>query len=553
MASNLNICGACNQQQITVQSVVWCSECKEGLCEKCKEHHSVSQGTRHHATLSIDEYQKLTTGVCKKHKGLYELFCRNHDCLCCKYCVKSHKDCKDLIEINEFVQNVKTSNAFYEIEQTLLEITGNIKRITANREENLTSLENQKREIEAEIKQTRSTINNYLDRIQDDLMNELMVMEQKESIEIRELLTTLKLKEQEIGKYQALFANIKQYASDLQAFTSMKHIENDIAIAEQFIQSLTKSDTTNQVNISWQINKSLQEITASVQKFGVINVIYDSCDFTIQKQKDRQAQIMVALPTRNINNLTLTLHKRIDTDLSNVRGCSILPDGRMVFSSFSEKKISVLKSVGSTDFEISNICGSFDVVFIGNECIAVTSSSYSNEINIINIKKNKLRKTIKVHSNNDGVAYNDGHLIYCAREKGLQMISLSDESITNVINHELSGLSYVTTFGDKLFYTDYNEDSVTCCDFHGKIMWKFSDISVLDTPYGISVDNDGNVFVVGYHTHNVVVISPDGKQHRQILSIDDGLKYPRTLHYDQSTNKFLVANEINDAFLYEAK
>ncbi|XP_063402421.1 uncharacterized protein LOC134686676 [Mytilus trossulus] len=553
MASNLNICGACNQQQITVQSEVWCFECEEGLCEKCKEHHSVSQGTRHHAALFIVEYQKLTTRVCKKHKGLYELFCKNHDCLCCKYCVKSHKDCKELTEINEVIKNVKASNAFYEIEQTLLEITDNIKRITANREENLILLENTKREIEGEINQTRSTINNYLDKIQDDLMNELMVMEQKESIEIRKLLTSLKTKEQEIGNYQALFANIKQNASDLHAFTSIKHVENDLAIAEQFIQSLTKSDTTIQVNISMQIDKSLQEIAASVQKFGEISVSLDPCDFTILKRKDRQAQIMVAPSTRNINNLILTLQKRINTDLSNMRGCSILPDGRMVFSSFSEKKISVLKSDGSTDFEMSNVCGTFDVVFIGNECIAVTSSSYSNEMNIINIKENKLTKTIKVHSDNDGVAYNDGHLIYCAREKGLQMISLSDESTSNVINHELSGLSYVTTFGDKLCYTDYNEDSVTCCDFHGKIMWKFSDISVLDTPYGICVDNDGNVFVVGYHSHNVVVISRDGKQHRQLLSSDDGLKYPRALHYDQSTNKILVANEFNDAFLYEAK
>ncbi|CAC5357684.1 unnamed protein product [Mytilus coruscus] len=527
MASNWSICGACNNQQITIQSVVWCSECKEGLCANCKEHHTVLMGTRHHATVSIVEYKKLTTGVCKTHNEIYELFCRNHDCLCCKCCVKSHKDCKDLTEINEVIK-------------------------TANREDNLTSLENKKREIEAEIKQTRSKINNHLDKIQDDLMNELMVMEQKESIEIRKLLSTLRTKEQEIGKYQALFANIKQYASDLQAFTSMKHIEKDIAIAEKFIQSLTKSDTTNQVNISCQINKSLQETTANVQNFGEISVSSDPCDLSIQKRKDKQAQITVALPTRNMDTMTLTLQKLINTDLSNVRGCSILPEGRMLFSSYSENKVIVLKSDGSKDFEINNIGGTFDVVFIGDDSIAVTSSGFSNEINIVDIKNNKLRKTITVNSDNDGVAYKDGNLFYCAREKGLQMISLSDETITNVTNKNLY-YSYVTTFEDKLFYTNYNDDSVTCCDYHGNMLWTYKDSSVLEHPLGISVDNDGDVFVVGYHTHNVIVISPDGQRYRQLLSSEDGLRYPWVLHYEQLTNKILVANETKDTFLYEAK
>ncbi|CAG2246604.1 unnamed protein product [Mytilus edulis] len=111
----------------------------------------------------------------------------------------------------------------------------------------------------------------------------------------------------------------------------------------------------------------------------------------------------------------------------------------------------------------------------------------------------------------------NGCLIFCAREKGMKKISLSDESITNVINNKLSTLAYVTTFGDKLFYTNYTDDSVTCCNYHGNILWKFCDTSVLKSPFGISVDHDGNVFVVGRLTHNVVVISPDGQRCRQLF------------------------------------
>jgi DNA-binding beta-propeller fold protein YncE len=61
-------------------------------------------------------------------------------------------------------------------------------------------------------------------------------------------------------------------------------------------------------------------------------------------------------------------------------------------------------------------------------------------------------------------------------------------------------------------------------------------------------DNDGNVYVVGFSSNNVVVISPDGQRHRQLLSSKDGL---RVLDYDRSTNSLLVVNESSTAFLFD--
>ncbi|CAC5364545.1 unnamed protein product [Mytilus coruscus] len=558
MATNWSICGVCDNLQITKHSVVWCSECDKGLCGECKKHHAVSKASKSHKTVSIAEYKMLPTEVlktfqtCKLHNEKYELFCRKHDCLCCKKCLKSHNDCKGLTDINEIIKNVKTSNALNEIEQTLQEVVDNIKRLSTNRNENLKSIENKKREIEAEIKKTRINVNHHLDKLQDDLIKELTRVEQGEKSKIENLLSTLRTKEKEITEVQENIASIKRHASELQTFFTMKDIEKYIAGEEKCIQSITISDITNEVNISCQINKSLHQITASVQKFGEINVSSVRRDLSIQKRKDRQAQIMVALPTRNIDNLTLKLQKSINTTLSDVYGCSLLPDDRMVFSFYSDDKIRVLKSDESKDFEIKTIGQTFDVVFIGDDSIAVTSGD-SDQINIIDLKKQKLKKSIKINSYNYGVVYKDGHLIYCAEEKGLQMINLNDETITNITNTKLPDFAYVAAFGDKLFYTNNTNDSVTCCDYHGNILWTFRDKSVLLTPVGISVDNDGHVFVVGYDTHNVVVISPNGQRYRQLLSIENRLKYPGALHYDTSTNELLVANSSNDAFLYDVK
>ena len=82
---------------------------------------------------------------------------------------------------------------------------------------------------------------------------------------------------------------------------------------------------------------------------------------------------------------------------------------------------------------------------------------------------------------------------------------------------------HVTTYGEKLYYTNSDTHTVTCCDLHGTTQWEFKESRVLQYPLGITVDNDGNVYVVGCNSNNVVIISPDGQPHRQLLSFKDGL------------------------------
>ncbi|CAG2246787.1 unnamed protein product [Mytilus edulis] len=527
MANNWNLCGACDNSGISKPSE------KSGVPNVMMGYVEIVESV----TVLLKQQETMTS---------------KHDCPCCKKCVKFHTDCKGLTDINDIIKNVKTSNACYEIEQTLIEVVENINIIIANRKENQALIKEKKRRIEEVIKQTRTKINNHLDKLQEDMTKELVVTEQKESRKIKKLLIALKKKEKKITEFQANLAYIKQHACELESYLAMKHIEKDIAVKEKYIQSIVDTDTIKHVDISCQISKSLQQITASVQQFGEIHVSFGFCHLSIQKRKQKQAQFTAALPTSNMDTLTPTLNKCIDNWLSNVRGCFLLHGGRMVFSSFQPSLIRVCKSDGSEDFKIIKIGDTFDVVSIGDDFIAV-SSGCRGKINIIDTNNKKLKKTIYMESFNGGIAFKDGNLIYCAGPEGLRMINLRDESNKPIANNKLSEFAYVTTFADKLFYTNNETDSVTCCDYHGNILWTFCDASVLKFPIGISVDNDGYVFVVGYHTCNVVVISPDGKRSRQLLSSKDGLEYPRVLHYDTSTNKLLVANRKFKAILFDVK
>jgi hypothetical protein len=52
---------------------------------------------------------------------------------------------------------------------------------------------------------------------------------------------------------------------------------------------------------------------------------------------------------------------------------------------------------------------------------------------------------------------------------------------------------------------------------------------VLRKPVGIALDKHRNVYVAGYETNNVILVSPSGKNCRQILTKIDGLNEPYSL------------------------
>jgi DNA-binding beta-propeller fold protein YncE len=82
-------------------------------------------------------------------------------------------------------------------------------------------------------------------------------------------------------------------------------------------------------------------------------------------------------------------------------------------------------------------------------------------------------------------------------------------------------------------------------------VWEYKDVSVLDGPMGVTVDNNFNVYVTSFNSSTVVVVEPDGSQGRQLISSDDGLNRPTGIYFDKSKNSLLVTNWNGRAFLYE--
>jgi hypothetical protein len=224
----------------------------------------------------------------------------------------------------------------------------------------------------------------------------------------------------------------------------------------------------------------------------------------------------------------------------------------MVLSCNNTNTVSFINTGGVELFQI-NKDKTYDTVYIKvNNSVAVSYGGGDNKcIVIIDIENQKIITTIYMDTYSYGMAVRGRTIYYSTEDKGIKMLNLSDKSASDIINSNMSGVYFVATSDGSLYYTNANTYTVTCCDVHGTTQWEFKDTRVLKGPVGISVDNDGNVYVVGYSSNNVVVISSHGQRHRQLLSAHTGLVNPRVLDYDRSTDRLLVVNQSSSAFLFD--
>ncbi|CAC5389027.1 unnamed protein product [Mytilus coruscus] len=168
-----------------------------------------------------------------------------------------------------------------------------------------------------------------------------------------------------------------------------------------------------------------------------------------------------------------------------------------------------MKPDGSLDLTLQLGSLTSYIHFIEESQKLVVTSGRDKSITIIDMKNRKTEKLINFGSWIYGVAHKDGKLVYNGYNRGICVVSLDNVFITQLVNATLSKYSSIVIWLDQLYYI--NNDSVTCCDLQRTLKWKLERKPFLRGARGITLDNHGRVYVSGFESHNVVVISADGK------------------------------------------
>ncbi|CAG2192404.1 unnamed protein product [Mytilus edulis] len=251
-----------------------------------------------------------------------------------------------------------------------------------------------------------------------------------------------------------------------------------------------------------------------------ITVVSKPTKAALRGRKKKQAQIDIPKEqTNNIDNITARLQQTIKTTATKVRGYCILSDGRMAFTCYERYNLILINVDGSNAFEVA-IPGAYDVAKGATDNTVIVSSSdiLKSGISIVDIQDKEIRKFIYVDSQCYSLAERNGHVICCSLS-GMKMLNLHTEVISTITTEGVSSTSYIDTNGKNIYFTSYYGYSVTCCDFQGVIKLTFEESTILKNPRGISVDNDGFVYVIS--KYSVILISPCGAAGIQKKLVDE--------------------------------
>ncbi|VDI20457.1 Hypothetical predicted protein [Mytilus galloprovincialis] len=558
--SGQQFCDICISQHITTPANLWCPECEETFCEKCKIRHAIAKATKKHETIGIENAQKLPNFVqdikinCSEHDERFVFFCGDHDVPCCAECLyNTHKNCRELTPVKTIVQNIKDSSAFLDLEVFLADLLANIKNVIDDRTANLQDLSKQKTQCEEEIKTFRETINSYIDSLERDLINKLNQAFEKTDLSIKQVLNDLEARKTKVYEMQENVNSVKTIASNFQTFIAIRELAQWANKEESDLQNLYENESFNWTELS-VVPMNLQSVENSFTNMGQIEIKGSSSRTQLKVRKTREAQLISAgCISAEIDMISLKEKVKVDLPKKDkdheILDCGILKNGDLLFSDRKNKCLSMHYANGKLrrTYDLPFIPIRFAIIDEKN--IAMTTDC---KVIMLELNEGKVTKTFEQYTKVGSVAlYCDNKLIVEHVGKGYTIIDLTGD-IENVISIQLSEKWYTSfvIIREHLYHVDCLNNKVHCRDFHGNNLWEFHNEG-METPFGVTSDGSNILFFCGLKSNNVFAVSSDGKSFKEIIKPHDELNLAATIHYNVSRRELLIVTLTGHVFLYE--
>ena len=265
-----------------IDAVKYCEECKIYMCNKCSIHH---QGLceRHIQYELNKDLMNIFTDKCeeKNHPNKLEFYCKNHNKLCCAFCITKlkvkgngqHKDCDiDCIEnIKEEKKNKLKNNIEYlenlskDLNNTINELKILFEKINGNKEE-----------LKLKVQKIFTNFRNTLNEREDELL-----------LEVDEIFNNKYCDEKIIKDYEKLPNKIKSLLEKSKLINDEWNDNNKLNYLINMCIDLERNiETINLINnnvkkcklnqnkkIEFNINNEISnKIIENIKDFGKINI-----------------------------------------------------------------------------------------------------------------------------------------------------------------------------------------------------------------------------------------------------------------------------------------
>ena len=369
-----------------VDAISYCQDCKTYFCNKCQNFHS--EIFENHKIINLNKLDEVFIDKCKEdnHNCKLEFFCKDHNILCCGFCITKikeegygqHHDCnvyhikkiKDE-KRNKLKENINNLEELYkQIEKSINELKRIFEEINKNKEE-----------LKMNVQTIFTKIRNVLNEKEDKLLNDIdeqfnNIYFKEDLIKESEKLPNKIKKSIEKGKIIDKEWNENNLSS---LINDCINIENNIKEINIINDNIKKSNLNKDQKIIYNIDEEqINNMINNIQNFGkIITNEYD--DYKIE----------IKNPIHKLTNHTSTVY------------ClCILNDGRLVSGSYDNSIIIYNKKTYQPDIIIKEH-NSWILCITQLSSGILASCSYDKTIKLFNIKEMKydILQTLNYHTN----------------------------------------------------------------------------------------------------------------------------------------------------------
>ncbi|KAJ8316388.1 hypothetical protein KUTeg_006402 [Tegillarca granosa] len=370
-------------------------------------------------------------------------------------------------------------------------------------------------------------------------------MHKGEGIKLTEAKERIEVFQQNVKKGKKLLKTVQEQGSPKQVFITTEKLKMQL---KQHIDSLqTELNNASFIDYNLRTDDVIETIRNNLTSVVEVDINQTLGLCSSLKEISSIANCFFIEDIEPIDVMKLEVHKEHSVKPNGeITGGTYLPDGRLVFCCFTNKKLKVYDKDGNFLFDTSckKRCPR-DTCLISSSEILV---SFHDGINKYEIQQNELKEKQKISSKCEawGLAATKDNIIV-GYEKEVDVLSMDGQVVQNFSRSGDHVSCVAVSLTGNIYYSDGND--VVCKTLDGREVRRFTNPTVQDLT-GIAIDKYGNVYVCGFDSNNICVFSADGSRGKMLIT---DIISPLNIGFNSTETRVCVCTKSDGCHFYSLK
>lgn len=488
---------------------------------------------------------KMATNTveCEYHPDhTIEYFCRSHDDPCCEACkMADHELCVDVVDIESIISIASTHGChqYQIIQEKLQKCLENFVQIPTSIAKNLSRLDQDKVIFKNTITCYRRKVESHLDFLENGILKEYDKIYEAEHLNLKKLEKEITNKISKIEKCLSELREISEQTVDVPAIISLRNIARENSKKEDFLKSFYADD--NVVSIDFTMTKEILTFQ-DIPSLGSLQLKRSALNNLQKENQIREDEIEGQNTMTNLveprYEIVETLNINLETDEIEIIDLKKINEDVLVMTDRLSENIIIYNLIEDAISKITVGEKPDCIAVVDKNTIAVTQGK--RNVVLIDVPNRTVLNCFDMKDKVEGLTNTGNQLVVNCTTNGLQILDMSGKSVGTIPN--MIGRLYLhATNSRQIICSDQVNNKVTCINLNGDIIFSFADDRLI-SPYGLTMDNNGHIFIVCIDSESIFEMRQDGSKVTRLLSKKYYLKRPYVILY-LNDGSFLVSNE----------